>query len=200
MATSSPTRPGHMEAMHALMRPASEKRQGKKPREMEQVLGGGARSAMGIWLRAVHSFCRQRGGWAVGTALQLRGEARFRDLRIGVSLKIGAGFCSENTTWKYGTGNSSVSRAASHSLAAVPWHLGQCRLRRYRRSAYMSAIKGGGPRRQKLRDRETAWLPRYASGARQPEGLLGGDISGFRTLYVAQEREARIVFKLSYSV
>jgi hypothetical protein len=36
---------------------------------------------------------------------------------------------SENTTWKYGTGNSSASRSASHSLAAVPWHLGQCRLR-----------------------------------------------------------------------
>src|SRR5215470_10748985 len=36
---------------------------------------------------------------------------------------------SENTMWKYGTGNSSASRAASHSLAAAPWHLGQCRLR-----------------------------------------------------------------------
>src|ERR1700676_5427828 len=34
-----------------------------------------------------------------------------------------------NTTWKYGTGNSSASRAASHSLAAAPWHFGQCRLR-----------------------------------------------------------------------
>src|SRR5580700_10824087 len=36
---------------------------------------------------------------------------------------------SVNTTWKYGTGSRSASRAASHSLAAVPWHLGQCRLR-----------------------------------------------------------------------
>jgi hypothetical protein len=34
-----------------------------------------------------------------------------------------------NTTWKYGTGSRSASRAASHSLAAVPWHLGQCQLR-----------------------------------------------------------------------
>src|SRR5216683_1565579 len=31
---------------------------------------------------------------------------------------------SENTTWKYGTGSSSASRAASHSLAVAPWHFG----------------------------------------------------------------------------
>src|SRR5271166_3031974 len=30
---------------------------------------------------------------------------------------------SENTTWKYGTGNSSASRSASHSRAAAPWAL-----------------------------------------------------------------------------
>src|SRR6266702_1091895 len=36
---------------------------------------------------------------------------------------------SVNTTWKYGTGNSSASRSASHSFAAAPWHFGQCRLR-----------------------------------------------------------------------
>src|SRR3954470_17609393 len=34
-----------------------------------------------------------------------------------------------NTTWKYGTGSRSASRAASHSFAAGPWHFGQCRLR-----------------------------------------------------------------------
>ena len=34
-----------------------------------------------------------------------------------------------NTTWKYGTGSNSASRSTSHSLAAAPWHLGQCRLR-----------------------------------------------------------------------
>src|SRR6266481_397003 len=34
-----------------------------------------------------------------------------------------------NTTWKYGTGNRSASRAASQSFAAAPWHFGQCRLR-----------------------------------------------------------------------
>ena len=33
------------------------------------------------------------------------------------------------TTWKYGTGNSSAERAASHLARAFPWHLGQCRLR-----------------------------------------------------------------------
>src|SRR6266851_9760860 len=42
-------------------------------------------------------------------------------------LAIGAG--SVNTTWKYGTANSSASRAASQSFAAAPWHFGQCRLR-----------------------------------------------------------------------
>jgi hypothetical protein len=36
---------------------------------------------------------------------------------------------SVNTTWKYGTGNSSAERAASHLARALPWHLGQCRLR-----------------------------------------------------------------------
>src|SRR3979490_799073 len=36
---------------------------------------------------------------------------------------------SVNTTWKYGTGSRSASRAASHSFAASPWHFGQCRLR-----------------------------------------------------------------------
>src|ERR1700680_5209736 len=36
---------------------------------------------------------------------------------------------SVNTTWKYGTGRRSASRAASHSLAAALWHFGQCRLR-----------------------------------------------------------------------
>jgi len=36
---------------------------------------------------------------------------------------------SVKTTWKQGTGSSSVSRAAIHSRAAAPWHLGQCRLR-----------------------------------------------------------------------
>src|SRR5664280_1809993 len=36
---------------------------------------------------------------------------------------------SVNTTWKYGTGNRSASRAASQSFAAAPWHFGQCRLR-----------------------------------------------------------------------
>src|SRR5260370_34775648 len=36
---------------------------------------------------------------------------------------------SVNTTWKYGTGSNSASRAASHSFAAAPWHFGQCRLR-----------------------------------------------------------------------
>src|SRR6202035_3497385 len=40
---------------------------------------------------------------------------------------IGAG--SVNTTWKYGTGSRSASRAASQSFAAAPWHFGQCRLR-----------------------------------------------------------------------
>src|SRR5260370_2203718 len=34
-----------------------------------------------------------------------------------------------NTTWKYGTGSRSASRAASRSFAAAPWHFGQCRLR-----------------------------------------------------------------------
>ncbi len=33
------------------------------------------------------------------------------------------------TTWKYGTGNSSECRSASHSAPANPWHFGQCRLR-----------------------------------------------------------------------
>ena len=33
------------------------------------------------------------------------------------------------TTWKYGTGNSSACRCASHSARASPWHLGQWRLR-----------------------------------------------------------------------
>src|SRR3981081_2887790 len=33
---------------------------------------------------------------------------------------IGAG--SVNTTWKYGTGSRSASRAASQSFAAAPWH------------------------------------------------------------------------------
>src|SRR5215831_18075248 len=32
------------------------------------------------------------------------------------------------TTWKYGTGNSSASRSASHRRDAAPWHFGQCRL------------------------------------------------------------------------
>src|SRR6195256_4179120 len=36
---------------------------------------------------------------------------------------------SVNTTWKYGTGNRSASRAASQSFATAPWHFGQCRLR-----------------------------------------------------------------------
>src|ERR1700688_908734 len=40
---------------------------------------------------------------------------------------IGAG--SVNTTWKYGTGSRSASRAASQCFAAAPWHFGQCRLR-----------------------------------------------------------------------
>src|ERR1700738_2543618 len=40
---------------------------------------------------------------------------------------IGAG--SVNTTWKYGTGSRSASRAASQSFAAAPWHFGQCGLR-----------------------------------------------------------------------
>ena len=31
--------------------------------------------------------------------------------------------------WKYGTGNSSAERAASHFARALPWHFGQCRLR-----------------------------------------------------------------------
>src|SRR3984885_557918 len=34
-----------------------------------------------------------------------------------------------NTTWKYGTGTRSASRAPSQSFAAAPWHFGQCRLR-----------------------------------------------------------------------
>src|SRR5450755_2454995 len=42
-------------------------------------------------------------------------------------LLIDAG--SVNTTWKYGTGSRSASRAASHSFATAPWHFGQCRLR-----------------------------------------------------------------------
>src|SRR6516165_8554235 len=33
------------------------------------------------------------------------------------------------TTWKYGTGNSSASRSASHRRDAAAWHFGQCRLR-----------------------------------------------------------------------
>src|ERR1700688_853013 len=40
---------------------------------------------------------------------------------------IGPG--SVNTTWKYGTGSRSASRAASQCFAAAPWHFGQCRLR-----------------------------------------------------------------------
>src|SRR5664280_1818040 len=36
---------------------------------------------------------------------------------------------SVNTTWKYGTGSKSASRAASQSFAAAPWHFGQWRLR-----------------------------------------------------------------------
>src|SRR6202166_1644303 len=40
---------------------------------------------------------------------------------------IGPG--SVNTTWKYGTGSRSASRAASQSFAAAPWHFGQWRLR-----------------------------------------------------------------------
>jgi hypothetical protein len=29
--------------------------------------------------------------------------------------------------WKYGTGNSSAARAASHFARTLPWHFGQCR-------------------------------------------------------------------------
>jgi hypothetical protein len=36
---------------------------------------------------------------------------------------------SVNTTWKYGTGSRSASRAASQSFAGAPWHFGPCRLR-----------------------------------------------------------------------
>jgi hypothetical protein len=36
---------------------------------------------------------------------------------------------SVKTMWKYGTGNSSAERAASHFARAFPWHLGQCLLR-----------------------------------------------------------------------
>src|ERR1700740_1744429 len=39
------------------------------------------------------------------------------------------GLGSVNTTWKYGTGSRSASRAASQFFAAAPWHFGQCRLR-----------------------------------------------------------------------
>src|SRR3977135_4320491 len=46
---------------------------------------------------------------------------------------------SVNTTWKYGTGSRSASRSASHSLAAAPWHLGQCRLRHPQ-----PRLRGGG--------------------------------------------------------
>jgi hypothetical protein len=31
------------------------------------------------------------------------------------------------TTWKYSTGSRSSARAAIQSLAAGPWHFGQCR-------------------------------------------------------------------------
>src|ERR1700737_34220 len=40
---------------------------------------------------------------------------------------IGAG--SVNTTWKYGTGSRSASRAPSQSFAAARWHFGQCLFR-----------------------------------------------------------------------
>src|ERR1700730_12701847 len=30
--------------------------------------------------------------------------------------------------WKYGAGSNSASRSSSHSLAAAPWHFGQCPL------------------------------------------------------------------------
>jgi len=69
-------------------------------------------------------------------------------LRIGRDREKGVGCCSKQdaiddrlvlisdignllwqTTWKYGTGSKSASRAASHSRAVAPWHFGQCRLR-----------------------------------------------------------------------
>src|SRR6202022_2741447 len=50
----------HDEVIHALRRPASEKRQGTKSRE---VGGGGAAGAMGIWPRG-----EAWGGWGAGVA------------------------------------------------------------------------------------------------------------------------------------
>src|SRR5450755_4510709 len=44
-----------------------------------------------------------------------------------------------NTTWKYGTGSRSASRAASQSFAAAPWHFGQCRLRQELYEIWVSA-------------------------------------------------------------
>src|ERR1700704_4393021 len=44
-----------------------------------------------------------------------------------------------NTTWKYGTGSRSASRAASQSFAAAPWHFGQCRLRQELYEIWMCA-------------------------------------------------------------
>src|SRR5712671_8228975 len=46
---------------------------------------------------------------------------------------------SVNTTWKYGTGSRSASRAASHSFATAPWHFGQCRLRQELYEIWLSA-------------------------------------------------------------
>src|ERR1700738_2489765 len=67
---------------------------------------------------------------------------------------IGPG--SVNTTWKYGTGSRSASRAASHSFAASPWHFGQCRLRQELYDIWLCA---------QLSQRAT-WPPRAA--VRQP--------------------------------
>jgi len=43
---------------------------------------------------------------------------------------------SVNTTWKYGTSNSSVLRDSSHSRACEPWHFGQWRLRQVMGNAH----------------------------------------------------------------
>ena len=60
MATSSSTRPGNDEAIQTLWRPASEKRQGRKSRSVEQRRYGGRYGdlAAACWLRSFDEIGR----------------------------------------------------------------------------------------------------------------------------------------------
>src|SRR6202045_3624621 len=116
--------------------------------------------------------------------------------------------------WKYGAGSNSASRSSSHSLAAAPWHFGQCRLRQllYAMTVWVQpSQRATCPPSATVRQRSIAlmtficrhaapWSRKISATSKAGRGMAVGRSSRLRCLSSLPGRPARLAQQVEWAL